>query len=375
MSEGLREASGTAPHRLSVELRRPGFSLEIDLEWSERVMVLFGPSGSGKSTLLEAALGLIPEARTRFRLDGSWLANEERGIELPTQARRLGWVPQDPTLFPHLDVLGNIRFGLGRTGDEGRDPLERAIEVLEIGSLLERGVDELSGGEKQRVALARAIASGPRALLLDEPLAALDLPLRSRVLPYLLRVRDELALPMLYITHDPDEAMLLGERVAVLDEGRLVATGPPRDVLWSREVLPLAETLGLENVFEATACGASGRIAEGPGDCRVETKAGLTLHVPWSLDPGSPLCLGLRAEDIMIAIDPPGRISARNVIPGRVSEVEAHDDHVLVHVDAGDRITTRVTPSAATSLGLGPDAGPGKEVFLIVKAHALRRLG
>ena len=183
--------------------------------------------------------------------------------------------------------------------------------MLELEPLLARRTHELSGGERQRVAIARALASGPRALLLDEPLASLDLPLRARVLPYLLRVRDELDLPILYITHDPDEAILVGEVAIVLDGGRVVATGPPRDVLWSRAVLPLSEALGLENLLEARAERAA------DGELRAVTRGGLSLALPApaALSDGEALRLGLRAQDILIAVGPPGRISARNVIP------------------------------------------------------------
>ena len=135
--------------------------------------------------------------------------------------------------------------------------IQQAIEVLELGSLLARGVDELSGGERQRVALARAIAIRPRALLLDEPMASLDVGLRARVLPYLLRVRDELDLPLVYITHDPDEAILLGDEIAVLDRGRLIAQGAPRETLWSQAVHSLATQLNVENVFEVACLAAS----------------------------------------------------------------------------------------------------------------------
>jgi molybdate transport system ATP-binding protein len=352
---------------IRVRFDRPGFCLDVEFAWEERVAILFGPSGSGKTTVFESVLGLHPDAQSRVRLAGEWLESSELGIRIPTEQRRLGWVAQEPTLFPHLDVSGNLRFGLGRAGPGGEQALARAVEVLEIGDLLERGVDQLSGGERQRVALARAIASGPRALLLDEPLAALDLSLRSRVLPYLLRVRDELDLPMLYITHDPDEAMLLGEVAAVLDGGRVVATGPPKQVLWSRSVLPLSQALGLEKVLDAVALETR---AAGEGDGHIETAKGLRLSVPWPLQAGETVCAGLRAEDVLVAVDPPGRISARNVIAGRVEECERHEGDVLVHVDAGDRITARLTPAAVDKLELKR----GAPVFLVVKAYAIRRL-
>jgi molybdate transport system ATP-binding protein len=356
-----------AASHLAVSLTRNGFCLSVDFRWEERVLVLFGPSGSGKSTLLETVLGLNPKCRARVRLAGETLQDPEQGFFAPVERRKLGWVPQEPTLFPHLDVRGNLGFGLKRAGDAGPGALARALEVLEIGGLLSRRVDELSGGERQRVALARAVASGPRALLLDEPLAALDLPLRARVLPYLLRVRDELGLPMLYITHDPDEAMLVGESVAVLDEGRIVASGPPREVLWSRAVRPLSEALGLENVLDTRVRAPRA----GEKEVRVESTGGLVLEVPWSLENATPVRVGLRAEDIMLALEKPERISARNLIPGRVTECEPVGNDVLVYVDAGERLCAKLTAGAARRLALEA----GSRVYLIIKAHALRRLG
>jgi molybdate transport system ATP-binding protein len=351
---------------LRVELDRPGFSLALEIAWDERVLVLFGPSGSGKTSLLECVLGLHPEARSRIRLAGEWLEDAGSGLRVPDHARRLGWVPQGATLFPHLDVAENLRFGQRRAGPDGAAVLARATEVLEIGSLLRRRVGELSGGERSRVALARAIASGARVLLLDEPLASLDLPLRARVLPYLLRVRDELGLPMLYITHDPDEAMLLGERVAVLEAGRLVAHGPPRDVLWSRAVLHLSEALGLENVLEARTLDTDDAASGG----LVESAAGLRLAVPWRLPPDSPVCVGIRAEDLMLALHEPRDISARNVLAARVVSCERRDGDYLVHLDAGERWVAKLTSGAVEKLGLRE----GLQVFVIIKAHALRRL-
>ncbi|MCS5638158.1 MAG: molybdenum ABC transporter ATP-binding protein [Myxococcota bacterium] len=347
---------------VDLRLNRPGFNLSFALEWSERVLVLFGPSGSGKSTLFECLLGLHVGARSRVRLDGEWLEDFQAGGRARVEERGLGWVPQSATLFPHLDVRGNLAFGLHRAGGQAETGLARAIEVLELGHLLGRRVDELSGGERSRVALGRALASGPRCLLLDEPLAALDVSLRSRVLPYLLRIRDEMNLPILYITHDADEAVLIGERVAVLDQGRLVASGPPREVLWSRAVLPLAESLGMENVLELVARGEDGL---------AETPTGVSIAVPWPVRPGTRITVGLRAHDIMLAIREPEGISARNVLAARVIRCDEESEHTLVHLDAGEPLVAKLTPGAAQRLHLGP----GREVFAIIKAHALRRIG
>ena len=353
--------------RIALRARRGGFTLDVQASWEERVAVLFGPSGSGKSTLLEALLGLLPAPGAELRLGGRDLAVPGRPPLAP-EARDLGWVPQESALFPHLDVAGNVAFGAGRGGSDGARAVAQALEVLELEALRHARVSELSGGERQRVAIARALASGPKALLLDEPLASLDLPLRARVLPYLLRVRDALDLPMLYITHDPDEAMLVGEIALVMDAGRVVASGAPREVLWSRAVLPLSEALGLENALEARVQGADG------GELRVTTRAGLELALPapLALPEGSELRLGLRAQDILIAAEPPGRISARNVLSARVERCVDAPDGVLVHVEAsGEALVAKLTAGAARELELAP----GREVHLVIKAQALRRLG
>jgi molybdate transport system ATP-binding protein len=352
------------PSRLRVRLERASFRLDVEAAWQERVAVLFGPSGAGKTTLLETILGLQTASAAHIELFGELLEDSERGLRVPVEQRHLGWVPQEAALLPHLSVAGNLKLGLRRAGRDGISMLERAARVLEIDSLLHRPVSQLSGGERQRVALARALASGPRALLLDEPLASLDLALRARVLPHLIRVRDELSLPMLIITHDPDEALLLGDVAIVLDRGRVVASGPPRQVMWSRPVLPLSQALGLENVLEATTLDPEG------GSTRVETAAGLRLVVSGREPPGRRLRLGLRAEDLLLAAQEPGLVSARNVFRARVKELEQGEDDVLVHLDAGEALVARITPGAADALELCP----GSLVHVVVKAQAIRRL-
>ncbi len=354
----------SAATRIRARLERKAFRLEVDLAWDERVAVVFGPSGSGKSTLFEVLLGFHPAAALEVGLGGVQLDDSARGLHLPPEARGLGWVPQDPLLLPHLPVRENLRLGRARAGAEGAAALARALEVLEIGELLDRLPRELSGGEQQRVAIARAVASGPRALLLDEPLASLDLALRARALRLLLRLRDELRLAILWVTHDPDEALLAGERVVVLDAGRVVATGPPREVLWSRAVLPLAERLGVENAFDARVVETAG------GSSIAETPRGLRLALPFALGVGESVCVGLRAEDVLLSVDPPGRISARNVIAATVSRCERSGPDALVHLDAREPLVAKVTAGAAASLGLAP----GVAVYAVVKAQAIRRL-
>ena len=354
-----------ASTQIRVSVTRGEFSLAIAAAWDARVAVIFGPSGSGKSTLLEAVLGLVPASAARIRVGGSWLDDSERGLRLRPEARRLGWVPQNALLFPHLSVERNLHFAAGRGSDlSGRGALARATQALEIGDLLERRAHELSGGERQRVAIARALAAGPRALLLDEPLASLDLPLRARALRHLLQMRDELEIPILWITHDPDEAQIAGEIAVVIENGRVVATGPPREVLWSRAVLPLSEALGLENAIDGRV------VATGAHECTVETVRGLRLVLPVALPIGERVWLGLRAHDVLLSADPPGRVSARNVLPARVERIEIVQGDATVTLDAGERLVARLTAGAVERLALHP----GSQVHALIKAQTLRRI-
>ena len=210
---------------LDITVTQGAFTLQVKDEASVEVLGLFGPSGSGKTTLLEALAGLRTPARGEIQVAGRRLFSSAAGIDVPAYDRRIGYVPQDALLFPHLDVRGNLLYPR-RAGD-----FAALVEILEIGRLLDRGVGGLSGGEKQRVAIGRALMTAPALLLLDEPLAAVDREHRDRILPYLLRIRRELHVPMIYVTHDADELRQIADRVLLLGEGVVRRAGAPRDAL------------------------------------------------------------------------------------------------------------------------------------------------
>ena len=235
---------------IDVRLRAGAFTLDLRETIATRTVALFGPSGSGKTTTLDAVAGLRRPDEGVIRIGRHVLFDSRRGVDVPVYDRRVGYVPQDLALFPHLDVRRNVLYGArGRTVDgssEWRAPGARdagsgtpgphgthasVLELLEIDTLLSRAVDGLSGGERQRVALARALMTDPDLLLLDEPLAALDLGLRDRILPYLERVRDELGTPMIYVSHVADEVRRVADWAIVLEAGRAVRSGAPADVL------------------------------------------------------------------------------------------------------------------------------------------------
>ena len=213
-------------------LRQGAFTLEIQQRIEAPATAFFGPSGAGKTSVLEAIAGLRRPARGEIRIDDDVLSGE--GVWLKPERRRVGYVPQDAALFPHMNVRRNILYGV-RSGGNGAASnglsLDRVLRVLEIEPLIDRSVGSLSGGERQRVALARALVAAPRVLLLDEPLAGVDAPRRARVVESLKRIRDELRVPLLYVTHDVDEVRAIASWVVCMADGRVTTAGPPAEVL------------------------------------------------------------------------------------------------------------------------------------------------
>jgi molybdate transport system ATP-binding protein len=206
----------------NISLPLADFALEVDVELQNQVTAIFGPSGAGKTSLLDLIVGLRRPHSAFIQLGDRRLTDTTAGLEVPTRRRQIGYVPQDLALFPHLSVKKNLLYGYQPESNAG--PLfryEHIVHVLEIESLAARRVNKLSGGEKQRVALARALLASPRLLLLDEPLASLDSGLKSRIIPYLARVRDEFRLPMLYITHDWGEVQAMCSEALILERGRI----------------------------------------------------------------------------------------------------------------------------------------------------------
>ena len=364
------------PLRVQVRLPLDRFDLDVDFQTTHRVTGVFGVSGSGKTTLLETVAGLRRGARGVVRLGETEWLNTERRVRLPPERRHIGYVPQDSLLFPHLDVLGNLHAGRGRAlrgGNHVEQTLENVVRVLDLAPLLRRPVTTLSGGERQRVALGRALCSGPRLLLLDEPLASLDAGLRRKVLPFLHRVQAEFSLPILLVSHNPVEVQALCEDLIVLREGRIIARGEPRAVLTRPDVFPLAEHEGFENMLPArliesgadTSRVALGRIALGHGMGAPE------LTVPRSsLPPGSPLLLSVPADEIVLALEQPTGLSARNAVPATVEKVQRVGPVCLVTARvAADAppVVAEVTADASSELHLVP----GTTLFLLIKTTAV----
>jgi molybdate transport system ATP-binding protein len=296
---------------IDLELALASYTLRVAARLDSGVTAVMGPSGSGKTSLLEAIAGLRRGARGRLALDGQLLLDTANRRSLPPEARRVGYVPQDAGLFPHLTAHANVRFGARADASA----VASAIATLEIDRLLERFPASLSGGEKQRVALARALATRPRLLLLDEPLAALDVGLRERILPYLMRVRDEWKTPVLYVTHNVGEALALSRRMLLLRDGRVEADGAPFELLATPAMASAAEP-GVENLFSGRVRGHDVEggvtildLASGQGHDRA-TRRGAHARQRGHR--------AVRAEDVIVARKAPEGLSARNLFEVRI---------------------------------------------------------
>ncbi len=343
----------------------PGFTLDIDLQLPGRgVIALFGPSGCGKTTLLRSLAGL-ERPRGQLLVNGEVWQDEQTW--LPAHQRPIGYVFQEASLFPHLSVQGNLAYGMKRSADAGGVDLDHVIDLLGIRPLLIRRPHALSGGERQRVGIARALAVNPKLLLMDEPLAALDHARKQEILPYLDRLQQSLAIPIVYVTHSPDEVTRLASHLVVLDQGRAIANGPLAETL-ARLDLPvkLGEDTGV--VIDARV----GHIDQDWHLARMDFDGGQL----WTRDPQLPAGTAVRvrilARDVSLARDEPGRSSIQNVLQGRIDGI-ADDDApglALVRVQLGaTAVLARVTRRSLAELGLKE----GDAAWVQVKSVALAR--
>ncbi|WP_070989124.1 molybdenum ABC transporter ATP-binding protein [Halofilum ochraceum] len=356
--------------RLAVDIRRdfPDFRLAIAHDFELRgITALFGPSGGGKTTLLRAIAGHERRAAGRIAHDGEvW---QEGRHWTPPHRRGVGYVAQNPQLFPHLSVAGNLRYAARRApaGADGTG-FDEVVEQLDLQPLLARRPDVLSGGERQRVALGRALLTRPRLLLMDEPLAGLDIQRKTRLLPYIARLPAAFGIPIIYVTHAVDEVIRLGDRMVALREGGVFAAGGVTELL---ERLDLAAATGR---FEAGTV-LSGEVVSHDEPFQM-TRVSLGEQV---LDmPRAPMAVGtevrlrVRARDVALATVRPTGISIRNILNGRISEIVEEPDTAFaeVLVDLGDqRLRARLTRAAVADLGLEE----GGAVWALIKAVAFDR--
>ncbi len=361
----MRDSVSKPGIRARLRVEWPGFTLDVDEHLPPRgVTALFGHSGSGKTTLLRCIAGLERKATGQVCFNGEVWQDERTWV--PTHRRPIGYVFQEASLFPHLTVLGNLRYGQRRTlakaenqrpGEnklsevsEDKFSLEHAIELLGIGHLLERRPAALSGGERQRVGMARALAVRPRLLLMDEPLAALDLARKQEILPYLERLHDHLDIPVVYVSHAPDEVARLADHLVVMDEGRVQASGPLNEIL-SRLDLPI-------RLGEDAGVVLDGQVAERDERWHLLRVACCSASL-WVRDNGAAVGdharIRILARDVSIAHEPKTGTSILNTLPARVASLggDAHPALALVKLDvAGSPVLARLTRRSAEELGL-----------------------
>ena len=350
---------------LDISLPLASFRLQISAKLKADAVAVLGPSGAGKTSLLECIAGLR-RADGRIRIEGAILLDTDRGVRLPPERRGIGYVPQDACLFPHLDVRRNVRFGMRAASKDS--VFDEAVAILDIEPLLDRYPATLSGGERQRVALARAVATQPRLLLLDEPLAAVDVELRERILPYLLRIRETLRIPFLYVTHNTGEAAAVTSEALLLRKGALARQGSTADVIREMMTSALDPDARFDNVV-------AGEIEPGrEGDDRLILRSGEALLVVprgASAPPAGAAVYAVAPEDILVSTQPPAHVSARNVLSGKVVSQDVSSKGAWVCIAAhGIEWTVRLTRAAAEELELHP----GATAWLAIKTHAFRRL-
>jgi len=331
----------------NISLALAHFTLEVDVKVRSRVTAIFGPSGSGKTSLLDLIAGLRSARSAFIQLGDRVLTDTEKNVSVATHQRGIGYVPQDLALFPHLSVRGNLLYGRKAGGAD--NPLFNFEHVT-----------ELSGGEKQRVALARALLASPQLLLLDEPLASLDTPLKAKIIPYLARIRDEFKIPMLCVTHDRFEALTLADEIVVLVDGKVMQTGPVSEVFTRPANAEVARLVAVETLQPGTVTS----VHEGLAAVNVN-RATLTALAPPIESREVFVCI--RGEDVILQRDAATASSVRNRLPARVVALRPEGALVRVELDAGFPLFALVTRPACAELALRE----GEAITALIKAPAI----
>lgn len=361
---------------------RGNFTLNLDCTLSKKVTAFLGASGSGKSTLLNCISGILAPDEGEIAFGDEVLDDVKARVHLQPEKRRFGYVFQEGYLFPHLTVEANIRYGepvnsagvwwkRGARLKAAPRELSKVIDALEIGTLLERYPNQLSVGQRQRVAIARALAMEPRLLLMDEPLASLDDGLKNRILPYLRHVKETFDVSMLYVTHAISEAMAIADEAFLLADGEVTAHGEPHQLLTAPAALPIAQLTGVENMLSlpiAFSDKVSGITALQIGRQRIVVPYTDEARLQ-SMRQGVPIAI--RAEDIIISLEPNLPISARNMLKGTLREMHRAGDRTLLTIDVeGHPLSVKITHDAREQLQLRE----GMQCYCVIKANAINLL-
>jgi molybdate transport system ATP-binding protein len=347
------------------------FILNVHFRALAGFTILFGASGAGKTTLLDCIAGLTDPDDGRIAIGGEDLYDSEKKQNVAAWKRRIGYVHQDLALFPHLTAEENVAYGLRKLGAAERQGRSREIlGLFRIDHLRDRRPAQISGGERQRVALARALVTQPRALMLDEPLAALDRPTKSSLVSDLRAWNQHHRVPILFVTHSGEEVFALGDEVIMLDAGRIVAQGQPHEVMRAPRLETIAHLSGFENIFDATVLAL--HEDRGTMTCRLGS-GHVELETPLvRAEVGSRLRVGVRAGDLLLATENPRGLSARNILPGTIRRLEQRDVIISAMVDCGGtEFEVHLTLAARDALHLAS----GKGVWVVAKTHSCHLMG
>ena len=351
----------TEPTHGRFEVNVGEFKLSMDWEVEAgKVLVLFGPSGSGKTTVLRTIAGLLTPSEGVISIGGIEVFNKRSGVNIPPHERKIGYVPQDMLVFPHLTVIENIAYGI--KGDSDADSMiETLIRKLDLNGLEYRYEWELSGGQRQRVALARALAPGPSILLLDEAFSSLDSTTRRRTRSYVRQILQSIGIPVIMVTHDKEEAISMGDRLAIMESGGLIDLGDPVSMIGHPSRERVANLFGVENILNLNVKNIFQE--QGIMECASES---FSLEVPVSNDVliGQDVKIGLRADDVILASVAPEGLSARNIKKGHIKDIYIESGMYRIEIDCGHIVVSHVTKRAVDELGLIV----GAEIWCVIKS-------
>ena len=354
---------------IAIKHQLGAFAIDAKFASAGRLTVLFGASGAGKSTIINTIAGLTQPNVGRIIVDGAVLLDTAKGIDMAAHQRRIGYVFQEPRLFPHLSVAQNLSYGkwFAREPVQSRQ-LAHVIALLGLGKLMSRMPNSLSGGEKQRVAIGRALLSNPKLLLMDEPLAALDQPRKAEIMPYIESLRDETNIPIIYVSHSVAEVARLATDIAIIANGKVMATGATHEIMQRPDFMPLGESDEVGSVLTMAVASYNPDfdmtlISSPVGEIQIQGRVG---------EIGKSVRLRLRARDIIIATQKPKGLSALNVLSGKISSMENNGPLVMVKIDcAGSPVLARITRQSAVALKLKIQM----PVCAIVKTASLDAVG
>ncbi len=356
---------------IAIEKKLGNFTLDARLDAPESgVTALFGRSGMGKTSVINALAGLLRPDRGRIVVGGTTLFDSERRINLPPEKRRLGYVFQEARLFPHYSVRGNLLYGAKSDSKEHGGPnFDTVVELLGIKDLLARRPADLSGGEKQRVAIGRALLASPRLLLMDEPLASLDEARKNEIMPFIERLRDELKLPIFYVSHEMEEIIRLADLLVLLDAGKVAASGSVEELTNRLDLWPLTGRYEAGSVIRTVLRGHDTTF----GLSELAFPGGRLRVTRLSLPLGTPIRVRIRARDVVVATEKPAHLSIRNAFAGKVVEIAPpRGPQIDLKLDIGSAeepvmLWARITQRACQELQLAP----GRPIFALVKTVAL----